>query len=1118
MRVWMDQGGTFTDVVTVDDDGVATVRKVLTDRADLAALGAGAREVRRGTTAATNALLERQGAPVLLVTTAGFADLPWLGDQTRPALFSPGLGRPPPLCQRVLEVSGRIDAAGRVLTPHDVSVEVLRGLRAEGLVAVAVAFVFGPLAPDEERRVGEICFEAGFKAVTLGHEVAPSRGFLARMQTAVADAALSPVLPRAAGAWMRSDGGLATGAEWRGCHAVLSGPAGGVTATAALARSAGVGPAFGFDMGGTSTDVCRVDGEPERTDHLTIDGMTLRVPAVRLETVAAGGGSRLAVRAAVYAVGPRSAGADPGPAAYGRGGPATLTDVEVALGRLPAFPAVCGPGRDAPLDAGAARDALAALDLERPIEQVADGFRAVADETMAQAIARLAAAQGVDPAAHALVAFGGAGPAHACAVARRLGVRTVLVPRLAGVLSAVGIGLARRRAERVAPVRETIGAALGAAIAALPFAGEVSARLALRARGTSEAIEVPLDPVADRAVGRDPSLAHLAAFRAAHRRRFGFDRADPAVEVVEVRVSVEEPADPRPLRLVGSPASAPREARAWFDGWRDVPVADIGAAHGLVGPALIVGDGTTVVVEPGWRVTAADDHLRLDDEGAPPARLGVAFDAVQTAVVGHRLTAIAEQMGERLQRLARSINIRERRDFSCAVFDADGRLVVNAPHIPVHLGAMGETVRDLLRTRGAAVREGTVWVCNDPYAGGSHLPDITVMMPVFRRGARVAFVACRGHHVDVGGVTPGSMPPFARTLDEEGLVLRHALLAEQGRLLPVALPGCREPDVVRADLEAQVAACAAGDAAVRALGAAIGDAVLAAHMGHLRGVAARAARGLLRRLGDGVFESTEDIDVGIEFVLKMEITDTHARLILRAPPDGGNRNAPRAVAVAALLYALRCLVDEPIPLNEGALDPIALDIEPGGLFDPQPPRAVAGGNVETSQRLVDALLRAVGAQAAGQGTMNNLTVGTAAGSWYETIGGGGGAGPGFDGVTGAQVHMTNTRATDVEELESRFPVRLDRVSIRAGSGGAGARRGGDGVVKEWTFLAPAEVALLAGRRDAGAPGLAGGGPGLPGVDERDVGRGWEPAPPQWAARAGDRVRIATPGGGGWGVP
>ena len=1107
----MDQGGTFTDVVSLRD-GTLTVRKVLSDQADLLALGEGS-ATRRGTTVATNALLERQGAPTLLLTNRGLTDLSVIGDQTRPDLFDLNITRPPPLERAVVAVEGRIAADGTVLEPARVDATVLARWRADGVIAVAVVLLHGPLAPEEEKRIGAQCAAAGFETVVLGHEVAPSRGFLPRLRTALADAALSPLLPRAPGHYMRSDGGLARedgagGGTWRGRDAVLSGPAGGVIATAALCRQAEIPAAFGLDMGGTSADVCRVAGAPERVAAVTVGDWTLRTPAVRLDTVAAGGGSLLSMQGGVFAVGPRSAGSDPGPAAYGRGGPATVTDCEAVLGRLPDFPPVCGPARDAPLDLDAARQALAALSPDTPVEELAAGFQAIAAEHMAQAIHRLAAAMGVDPSGHALVAFGGAGPGHACAVAERLGVETILVPTLAGVFSAVGVGLACSRDESIAPVHGgDIDGAAAAAIAHLPLSGEISARLALRHVGTSELIEVPL-----------PCTDPVSAFMVAHQARFGFQRPDVAVEAVEVRVSVEGDDGGR-LSDLPAPADtrAPQRVRAWFDGWRVVPLCPAAAVTTLDGPALIQGAGTTIVLGADWRAVGEPGFLRLTRTRRPHRPAPLDFHPVHTAVFGARIQAIAERMGERLARLARSVSIRQRHDFSCAVFDADGQLVANAPHVPVHLGAMGVTVRDLIARRGDQLAAGQAWASNDPYAGGSHLPDITVIRPVLIDGTRLGFVAARGHHVDVGGIQPGSMPPHATHIDEEGLVLSQILISDGDRFLPPPLPGCRQPDAVCADLVAQIAACEAGASLLSDLAAEQSAPVVTAQLAHLLTQAGAVVAAHLPRL-TGTHTATERLDDGTPLTVTLTVSGRHGHLTIDAPPHPGNLNAPRAVAVAALLYVFRCLVDTELPLSEGALRPLSLSVTPGGLLDPVHPAAVAGGNVETSQRLVDALLHALGAQAGSQGTMNNLTVGTPSGAFYETIGGGSGAGPGFEGAHAVQVHMTNTAATDVEELEAAFPVRLERWERRTGSGGAGQQRGGDGCVRQWQFLAPAQVALLAGRRVHGAPGLAGGEDGAPGRDERDVGNGWEPAPPTWEAKAGDRLRISTPGGGGFGAP
>ncbi len=1112
-QIWMDQGGTFTDVVRVTDSGQIEVQKVLSDTADLQALAENAVHVRRGTTVATNALLERNCPPVLLITNIGFGDLPWLNDGRRPHLFSLNIQKPEPLCTAVLEVEGRIAADGRVVAPLSIDKAALLAHKQSGIDAVAVVFIHGPLHPATENQAAQICADVGFTTISLGHKVAPSRGFLSRLNTTLADAALSPLLPRSPGLYMRSDGGLSTAEDWSGPQAILSGPAGGVVATAAIAKAAGIKAAFGLDMGGTSTDVCRFSGTVERTDYLEIRGQQLRVPSLTIETIAAGGGSVLGCSDGVMTVGPRSAGSKPGPAAYGRGGPPTLTDAEAVLGRLPDFPHVCGLSADQPIDLSAARSAIASIDTQLDVEEAAQGFKIVAAERAARAVRALAAARGVDPADHALIAFGGAGPGHACSIARALGIQTVLVPHHAGVLSAIGIGLSSRRSEHVAPIHGSIAKAIDKVKQETSFDGEVRIRIACRHSGTDHTLEISIDPTGSAPDELTDTMR--SDFHALHQSRFGFTRPDLDIDAIEVRMSVEEPT--QPVRWTASQDTAPhRKTRAWFGEWTSVPLIDMAHANGVVGPAILSGNGCTVTVEPGWSVTVESTHITMTDLGEATAKLGTAFHPIHTAVFATRAMAIAEQMGERLGRLARSVSIRERKDFSCALFDAHGQLVANAPHVPVHLGAMGETVRDLIERRGDHLKPNTTWASNDPYAGGSHLPDITVMRPVYRSGQRVAFVACRGHHVDVGGLTPGSMPPHSTRIDEEGLRLRAIQIADPGGFHSPPMPGCRQPDELRADLMAQVAAVSMGESAVQALIDDISNAAFQAQMAHLMAGAARAVARVLQHR-NGEHKGKEILDDGTPIAVSIDVSGDRGVVHLSGPTHPGNLNAPKAVAKAALLYVLRCLVNEPNQLlNAGSLQPITLSINPGGLFDPQEPSAVAGGNVETSQRLVDALLSAFGAQSASQGTMNNLTVGTRTGVWYETIPGGSGAGPKFDGAHGVQVHMTNTRSTDVEDLEARFAVRLVRLERRQNSGGTGAHKGGDGVIKEWLFLDHAEVSLLAERRAAGAPGANGGRPGLPGVDEVNCGAGWEPMPKRWTASGGDRLRILTPGGGGFG--
>ena len=779
---------------------------------------------------------------------------------------------------------------------------------------------------------------------------------------------------------------------------------------------------------------------------------------------------------------------------------------------------------------------MASLAPAEAVEHTAEGFRRVAHSRMAGAVRRLCGEDASDPAQHVLVAFGGAGPAHACGVARELGITEVHIPLLAGVWSAVGIGMARPRWERQAPVNGSIAAAIAEVRRGGSPVGPEQLSVTLRHVGTTGALELPLSldrlteleaEAAFPLSGAGPLLATGGLrrdFDGEHRRLHGFSRPELAVEVVSVRCVVEEVLPGSDRVEVEAPTGGADTVRCWFAGaWQQVPLVRVGSEPmpALHGPAVCILPGATLVVEPGWVARHAGDHIILVDQAPTAPRLGTERHPVHTAVFGARLAGMAEAMGVSLARLARSVSIRERRDYSCAVFDAAGRLAVNAPHVPVHLGAMGETVRSLLRLHGPALAAGQAWVTNDPYAGGSHLPDITVIRPVFDgRGGLAAFVACRGHHVDVGGASPGSMPPDAVSIDEEGVVIPLSVLVdEEGSLFLPSLPGCRQPDDVEADLLAQVAACAVGAGALRALMEQEGATVLRAQLGHLQAVASDAvAEVLADRTGES--SASTELDDGTRLSVRLCFGGPGGglRVELHAPPHPGNRNAPEAVARAAVLYVLRCMVGVPIPLNEGVLDRVSVVVNRGGLFDPCPPRAVAGGNVETSQLLVDTLFVALGLGAASQGTMNNLTVGTQRGAFYETIGGGAGATAEGPGASAIQVHMTNTRSTDVEVLERRFPVRLERLARRWGSGGGGRHAGGDGVIREWRFLDDATVALLAGRRRLAPPGLDGGHPGAVGLDQRDAGTGWEPCPSVWTAKAGDRLRIETPGGGGWGEP
>jgi len=1164
-RFFVDRGGTFTDCLALAPGGGAPrLLKLLSgDRAPLDAirtvLGLAADapippvELRLGTTVATNALLERRGRPSVLAVTRGFADLLRIGDQSRPEIFARTIHTPPVLHDDVVELDARADPSGRVLArpdPEALRVDLERA-RARGPDSIAVVVLGGYAAPELEREIAEVARVAGFRHVVCSHEVGAQVGLLSRGDTAMLDAYTSPLvadylaglvreLPGSDVRVMQSSGGLADASRVRGRDVILSGPAGGVLAVVELATAWGLAGAIGLDMGGTSTDVCRVDaGEPERTWETRTAGVRIRVPMLAVHTVAAGGGSICDAVDGRLQVGPRSTGADPGPLCYGAhpGGPLALTDMNLVLGRIVGDRFPIGLHR-APVDAAvsALRTAIAdpALDTDAAL---ADGFFRVAVHAMAEAIRRVTIARGHDVRDDALVIFGGAGGQHACAIARELGIGRVLVPALAGVLSAWGIGQAPLR---WTGHRDLGGAALadaaierahalvaelvveGRAALTDPSEPEVRAWIELRFVGTEGALVLPLQPDAE---------ALAAAFLAAHLAEFGWVRERGAIECVAVRVQLDQRGEtmrlPAPARC-GAPTPR-RQARLYCEGrWHDVPVFDreaLGTDASLVGPALVLDDAGTFVLEPGWRAELGEDGTLVAHDGRPAqAQHGpTTRDPVTLEIFAHRFMAIAEQMGTVLRRTACSTNIRERLDFSCAVFDRDANLVANAPHLPVHLGAMGESVAAVARAHPDPA-EGDVFATNDPAAGGSHLPDITVVTPVFVGGALWFWVASRGHHADVGGITPGSMPPFATRLDEEGVVLRATPIVRSGALLEAELRAAlgagphpaRRPDENVADLRAQIAANRSGERALHALVAAQGLPRVQAYMGHVLDQAELAVSTALSRLPRGAHRFADTSDDGVRIEVAVDVGDGTIAIDFTgtAPAQPNNLNAPRAVTVAAVLYVLRTLVGAPIPLNRGCLRPVTLHIPEGSLLDPGPTHAVAAGNVETSQRVVDVLFAALGLKAASQGTMNNLTFGDARFGYYETIGGGEGASHDGDGHDGVHTHMTNTRITDAEVLEARFPVRVHRFALRPEAGGAGRHRGGRGLVRDLEFLAPLEVAMISDRRICAPFGLRGGAPGSPGRNRLDD----VAQPGRFAAQvvAGSRLVIETPGGGGYG--
>ncbi len=1187
---WIDRGGTFTDVVARRPDGTLETLKLLSEdperyedaaleairrlvgAPDVAALaGAPVEAVRMGTTVATNALLERRGEPTLLVVTRGFADILAIGYQQRPRLFDLDIRLPPPLYSEVLEAGERTSADGTELAALDE--DALRaGLEAahrRGFRSAAIAFVHGYRFPAHEARAAELARAAGFTQVSVSHEVSPLPRVVPRGDTTVADAYLSPVLGRyvervrrpLAGRrllFMQSNGGLAEASRFRGRDSVLSGPAGGVVGMAAAGAAAGCERLIGFDMGGTSTDVCLYDGEFERRLDGVVAGVRLQAPMLAVHTVAAGGGSILKYADARFQVGPESAGADPGPACYGRGGPLAVTDANLVLGRIhPDFlPRVFGRTGDRPLDPEAARagfeavrQAVAAAGQAMSVEAIAQGFLDIAVERMARAVKQVSVRRGADPSAFTLCGFGGAAGQHACAVADALGIRRVLLPPFAGVLSAWGIGLADLVDLRQAPVQARLDYGLndelGRRFAVLeaqgaqaleaqgvPAAGvRFTRRVRVRYQGSDTTLDVPFDgPEAMR-----------QSFESAHEQRFGF--VEPRALVVEsIELESRGGGGEAGRRSAPGPQAADRHEGstrpAWLEGeWRAVPLTrrpELAPGENLPGPAIVSEDDATTWVADGWSARVDErGNLFLERDGEPPRReAGTRADPVLLEIFNNRFMHVAEQMGGVLRNTAASVNIKERLDYSCAVFDPGGGLVANAPHMPVHLGSMGESVRAVVQRFGDAIRDGDSFVLNDPYEGGTHLPDITVVTPFFDDGPTPAFfVASRAHHADIGGMTPGSMPPDSRHIDDEGVLIRGFRLVEAGRFdeagMRSLLSGgpwpARNPEQNLADLRAQLAANRRGLKELGRMLDEFGRETVTAYMHHIQANAAEAVRRALDRLGDGRFTARLDGGEAVVVDIRVDRRSSRGRVDFTgtSAQSPGNLNAPAAVCRAAVLYAFRCLVDRDIPLNDGCLEPIDLVIPDGSLLNPRWPAAVAAGNVETSQCVVDAIFGALGVVASAQGTMNNLTFGNERHQYYETLCGGAGAGRHFDGASAVHTHMTNSRLTDPEILELRHPVVVERFARRRGSGGEGLHRGGDGVVRRLRFTEDVTAALMSNHRRVPPFGLAGGGPGACGRN-RVIRAGGEieelPGTAVVRVRAGDVLEVETPGGGGFGKP
>lgn len=1199
---WIDRGGTFTDIVARHPDGQIEARKVLSENPEAyedAALE-GIRQfldigstdpipasrinsVKMGTTVATNALLERKGDPTVLVITSGLKDQLEIGYQERPDIFAKEIVKPEMLYSRVVEVNERVLADGTVEQPVD-----LKSLRAnliqafsDGIRSIAIVLMHAYAYPSHEVAIAKLAGEIGFDQISVSHEVSPLIKIVGRGDTTVADAYLSPILSRyvervtaaLSGAedgsgpkvmFMASSGGLKAADLFQGRDAILSGPAGGIVGMAESAKIAGFEQVIGFDMGGTSTDVSHFAGDYERAFETQVAGVRMRVPMMRIHTVAAGGGSILFYDGARFRVGPESAGANPGPKCYRNNGPLTVTDANLMVGKLQPsfFPAIFGPNHDQSLDAEAVREAFEALAEQigdgRSPEEVADGFLRIAVENMANAIKKISVQRGYDVTEYALNCFGSAGGQHACLIADTLGMETVLIHPLSGLLSAYGMGLADLRASRERSVESELDEATMRRVEALGFemteevVNEVTAQdvtyddvatttwLHLRYDGTDNALPIILD---------EPDIMRRD-FEQQHRQRYGFISPEKKIFAAAIEVEaagggariVSAARTDNESATVDPPSTDARVKFFSNRAWQEGPVytrAQLFKGASVNGPALIIEPHQTVVIEPGWRMHVTRDDNLVMQRIEPRQRevLGKEADPVLLEVFNNLFMSIAEQMGEALRNTAQSVNIKERLDFSCAVFDTDGQLVANAPHMPVHLGSMDKSVETIARLRAGTMKPGDTFMLNAPYNGGTHLPDITVVTPVFDTVSGdgdpdiLFYVASRGHHEDIGGLTPGSASPRATHIEEEGVYIDNFKLVEEGvflepethQLLTEAPWPARAPGKNIADLKAHVAANAKGVTELEKMVGHFGLDVVKAYMDHVQDNAEESVRRLLSKLPDGSFRV--EMDQGSH--VQVKITFDHAERTAKvdftgtSPIQNNNYNAPRPVTRAAVLYVFRVMVDEPIPMNAGCLKPIEIVVPDGSMLSPEFPAAVIAGNVETSQIVTNCLFGALKAMGPSQGTMNNLFFGDDKYQYYETICSGSPAGPGFNGTSAVHVHMTNTRLTDPEILELRYPVVLEEFSIRRGSGGKGKWSAGDGIYRRIRFLREMTLTLLTSYRDVQPYGLEGGEPG-------ECGRNWarrlngdlEPLGgcDETVLGVGEAVVLTTPTGGGFGKP
>ena len=1198
---WIDRGGTFTDVIGLRPDGVMITHKLLSESPSYRdAAIQGIRDileipsedelpshliasVKMGTTVATNALLEREGDPTLLVTTHGFKDQLRIGYQTRPDLFALDIRLPEMLYCDVLEVRERMDAHGNVLEPLDCDA-ARRGLEhhyGSGIRSVAIVLMHGYRYPEHEMALGGMAESIGYTQVSVSHQVSPLMKYVPRGDTTVVDAYLSPVIGRYVNRlaselggykkqkgrlkFMRSNGGLADAGFFHGKDAILSGPAGGVVGMARVSEAAGFGEVIGFDMGGTSTDVSHYNGEFERSYETQVAGVRLRAPMMMIHTVAAGGGSVLHFDGSRFRVGPDSAGASPGPVCYRNGGPLTITDCNVMTGKLQPdmFPRIFGEQGDRQIDHQRVAMEFEALAVRicdetgdfRTPEEVAAGFLAVAVGNMSNAIKKISVHRGYDVTCYTLCCFGGAGGQHACMVADALGMSRILIHPFSGILSAYGMGLADTVVDRQRAVERVLESSLAEELerSASELEGECAETLALQVGGASMSDTVYRRVLHVRYVGSDTSfpvpLLSLDGireqFEIVHQMRFGFVSPEKSLIVESVRVEAVIPAYSGTMagRGEGESRSSSREPvalrRCYMDGeWRETPFFERGSlppGERIEGPGVILDATGTVVVEPGWRATLDGGENLLIERHVSRKKavaIGTDVDPVMLEVFNNLFMSIAEQMGSVLENTAVSVNIKERLDFSCAIFDPRGALVANAPHMPVHLGSMSESVKTVICDRAGDIKPGDAYILNAPYNGGTHLPDVTVIRPVFsQEGEILFFTASRGHHADIGGKSPGSVPADSTHIEEEGVIIDNVKLVENGRfqeqnmraLLASGSWPARNPDMNIADFKAQLAACEKGAVELLGMISRYGAKTVHAYMRHIQDNAEESVRRVLDVLNDGRFTYTMDDGHQISVAIAVDRSARKAVIDFTGTSSRhpGNFNAPTAVVRAAVLYVFRCLVNDQIPLNEGCLKPLVIIIPENSMISPKHPAAVIAGNVETSQYLVDTLFGALGVVAAAQGTMNNFIWGNQRIQYYETICGGAGATAKQPGTDAVHTHMTNSRLTDPEVLEWRFPVRVESFGIRRKSGGVGRFNGGDGVVRKIRFNEAVSANIISGHRKVPPYGLEGGFPGKTGCNrvEHADGRITElDGTDSVDLVSGDVFVVMTPGGGGFGTP